>query len=146
MRVLPWRSLHPPTTWLQFSHAPGLLQPDGLPTMAAPLPAQAPPVQCCVLARAAHTRTTQSGCLGCPSSSSCFLSEQSHDVPGFGSNSSCALQISVSPDGDPTARITPHCSKRQLCLSEHVLQGFPLPAFEISHLLKTPGLFSLIAL
>lgn len=144
MRVLPWRSLHPPTMWLRSSHPPGLLRPDGLPTMAAPLPAQAPPVQCCVLAWAAHTRTTQTGCLGCPSSS--FLSEQSHDVLGFGSRHSYALQISVSPDGDPTARITPHCSKRQLCLSEHVLQGFPLPAFKISHLLKNPGLFSLIAL
>lgn len=42
--------------------------------------------------------------------------------------------------------IAPHCSKRQLCLSKHFLQSIPLPAFKISHLLKTLRLFSFMAL
>lgn len=42
--------------------------------------------------------------------------------------------------------ITPHCSQRQLCLSEHFLQSIPLPAFKISHLLKTLRLFSFMTL
>lgn len=42
--------------------------------------------------------------------------------------------------------ITTHYSKRQPCLSKHFLQSISLPAFKISHLLKTLRLFSFMAL